>query len=83
MLVQFAPHLNKKREHQTDKFHICTGEMNAFPINSQVASTRCEVWALSTMKWLYVVFALYVTFAASENPDGKTYLYLCMHSLYI
>ena len=35
------------------------------------------------MKWLYVVLALYVTFAASENPDGKTYLYLCIHSLYI
>ena len=28
---------------------------------------------LSTM--LYVFFALYVAFAASENPDGKTCLY--------
>ena len=33
---QFAPHLNFKRKHQTDKFHICTGEMKAFPINFQV-----------------------------------------------
>ena len=78
--MQSAPHSNYNRKHQTDKFHICTGEMKAFPLNSsllvnqpQFVSAWCEDWVLSTM--LYVFFTLYVAFAASENPDGKTCLY--------
>ena len=36
------------------------------------------------MKWLYVVFALYVAFAASENPDGKTsFIYSLKIYIYI
>ena len=35
------------------------------------------------MKWFYVVFALYVAFAVSENPDGKTSFIYSFFKIYI
>ena len=35
------------------------------------------------MKWLYVVFALYVAFAVSENPDSKTSFIYSFFKIYI